>query len=115
MQSVFFALSTSIYLLSHKVGIIAYCHAFFIVSLPRIYTGIHYPTDIIAGALLGIAIALLFSVKNLRSVLTRFPMYWLERSPASFYPCFYVAAFLIATNFDPLRRLLVSAWHAVHQ
>lgn len=110
----FFALATSICFVSRKFGIIAYCHAIFIVGLPRIYLGIHYPTDVMAGALLGITIACFFMIKNVRTVLTRFPMRLLERSPASFYPCFYLAAFLIGTIFNPLREILVSAWHAIH-
>ena len=107
----FFALATSIFFLSRKAGMIAYCHAFFIVCLPRIYMGIHYPTDVLVGALLGIAVACLFLINDLRIAVTRFPMRWSERSPASFYPCLFLCTFLIGTNFDPLRKVFVGAWH----
>jgi undecaprenyl-diphosphatase len=111
----FFALATSICFLSRKLGIIAYCHAFFIVCLPLIYQGIHFPTDIVAGALLGIAIAHLSKIKGLRTVLTSLPMRSLERSPAIFYPFFYLLTFLVGTDFVPVRDIFVSAWNAVHR
>ncbi|MFZ0739690.1 MAG: phosphatase PAP2 family protein [Candidatus Acidiferrales bacterium] len=107
----FFALATCVFFVSRKAGMIAYCHAFFIVCLPRIYIGIHYPTDVLAGALLGIAVACLFLINDLRTNVTRFPMLWSERSPASFYPFFYLCTFLIGTNFDPVRKVFVGAWH----
>lgn len=110
----FFALATSISFLSRRLGILVFCYAFFIVCLPRIYMGNHYPTDILAGALLGVSIAFLLLVKGLRNCLSSIPMLWLERSPASFYPCFYLITFLFGTMFDPLRSFFSAARHAGH-
>ena len=76
--------------------------------------GDHYPTDILAGALLGISIGLLLLIKGLRDFLSSMPMLWHERSPASFYPCFYLITFLFGTMFDPLRSIVSAAHHAGH-
>lgn len=111
--ALYFSLATTLFFVSRRIGAIAYLHALCVVCLPRIYLGFHYPTDIIAGASLGVGIAVLALNDDVRRVLTRQPMVWWERSPLYFYPCFYLLTFLIATNFDPIRELASIAWHLV--
>lgn len=108
----YFSLATSIFFISRKVGLLALCHTFFFVCVPRIYLGLHYPTDILAGALLGMGIACLSLNKGLRESVTRPPLHWLALSPSTFYPCLFLGTFLLATNFDPARGIVVFAWHA---
>jgi undecaprenyl-diphosphatase len=67
----FFTLAASIFIVSRRASIFALCYIFFIICLPRVYLGIHYPTDILAGALIGIAIASLSKIAALRYSLTR--------------------------------------------
>jgi undecaprenyl-diphosphatase len=111
--TLFFALATTIFFISHKLGIAAYLYSFFIVCLPRVYLGAHYPTDILVGAFMGICIACLSLIKPLRSRLAVRPMHWLERSPASFYLCFYLITFAFGTMFNPVRSIAVAASHAL--
>jgi hypothetical protein len=101
-----------IFFLSRRAGILACFHALFVVCLPGVYLGFHYPTDVLAGALLGVGIACLLKIETLRTFLTRSPLHWLDRSPAWFYACFYLASFLTATNFDPLRLIAGIFWEA---
>lgn len=108
----FFALATSIYFVSRKVGIATHCYVLLAICLPRLYLGVHYPTDILAGAVLGIGIACLSLAKGLRTFLTRLPLLSSECSPGFFYPGFFIVTFFLATNFDPLRVAVVSAAHA---
>lgn len=56
--SFYFALSTVIYCYNKKAGILFYIASFFII-ISRVFVGIHWPSDILAGALLGVAIGLL--------------------------------------------------------
>ena len=49
----FFALSTIIYLYNKKAGW-AFFAASFLIVLARVFVGIHYPLDILVGALIGI-------------------------------------------------------------
>ena len=49
----FFALSAVIYLYNKKAGW-AFFAASFLISLARIFVGIHYPSDILIGAIIGI-------------------------------------------------------------
>ena len=51
-----FALATAVFLAHRSVGMFAYAWAALVICLPRMYLGIHYPSDIVGGALIGIAI-----------------------------------------------------------
>jgi len=54
----YFALSTIIFLYNKKIGILFFI-ASFLICLTRIFVGIHWPSDILAGAIIGILSALL--------------------------------------------------------
>lgn len=56
--SFYFALSTVIYLYNKKLGVLFYVATLLIV-LSRVFIGIHWPSDILAGAVIGIIIGLL--------------------------------------------------------
>jgi len=51
--SFYFAMSTIVYLYNKKVGILFYI-ATILITLARVFSGVHWPSDILAGALLGI-------------------------------------------------------------
>jgi undecaprenyl-diphosphatase len=107
----YFSLATCIFLISRKAGVLSFCHAFFVICLPRVYLGEHYPTDILAGAILGIAIASVCLSVSLRTLLARLPLHLLAQSPGAFYTCFYLCTFLFATNFNSIRKMTFYAWH----
>ncbi|MDP2665765.1 MAG: phosphatase PAP2 family protein [bacterium] len=52
----FFALSTAVYLYNKKWGIWFFI-ASILITVSRVITGIHYPSDIIGGAFIGISVA----------------------------------------------------------
>lgn len=54
----FFALSTAVYLYNKKWGI-GFFVATIVITLGRVAAGVHYPSDILGGALIGIGIAYL--------------------------------------------------------
>lgn len=54
----FFALATMVYLRNAKLGWLLFFAAL-IISLGRVAAGIHYPSDILGGAIVGIGIAIL--------------------------------------------------------
>lgn len=59
--AVSFALATAIFLHSRRFGVFAYAIAL-LISISRVFAGLHYPSDILFGALIGIAMSLLANV-----------------------------------------------------
>jgi len=56
--SFYFALSTVVYLYNKKLGIFFYIFTVF-MTLSRVFIGIHWPFDILFGALLGVSVGLI--------------------------------------------------------
>jgi undecaprenyl-diphosphatase len=106
-----FSMATTAFFLSRRLGIAALFYAFLICG-SRVYLGVHYPTDILAGALLGAGIACLNLIEPLRNHLSSKPILWAKQSPGSFYPSFYLVTFLFGTMFDSLRTIASTVWHA---
>jgi len=51
----FFALSTVVYFYNKKAGIVFFV-ASFLISVARVFVGLHWPLDIVAGALVGVSV-----------------------------------------------------------
>jgi len=101
--ALFFALAMAIWFVWRAAGIVALCHVAIFICVPRIYLGIHYPTDILGGALIGISAALLAQIHIVRNSVGKALLPWLDRSPGSFYACMFIFTFQLATLFDGVR------------
>lgn len=103
--AVYFTLATCLYFVSRRLGILALCWAVFVTSLPRVYLGLHYPTDMIAGALLGIGVAFLSKSSAIKTVVTGRVMRWHERYPGPFYAAMFLLCVQLATAFESVLLL----------
>ncbi len=101
----FFCLAGCLWIASRRVGILALFHTLFVVCIPRIYMGYHYPLDIIAGAFLGIGLAAVGKCARIRKSVTRPAFLWIERHPASFYAFSFLWTFEVAELFRTLLNL----------
>jgi len=99
---VIFCLATGLWMTSRRLGAWALAYAA-LISLPRVYVGAHYPSDILAGALLGMGIAFLAYVPSLRRV-GRTLLGYLEPHPAFLYCFLFAWTDEIGEMFDSLRR-----------
>jgi undecaprenyl-diphosphatase len=100
-----FGLVTGIFLVWPRVGLALAFYVLAFVGLPRVYLGIHWPTDILGGALLGIACTLILSYPRIRTVLARAPIRWHTRSPAAFSAGMFLVTFGLMTRFQDFRIL----------
>lgn len=68
--AIFFALAMAIYFYNKKLGIFLFASAI-LISLARIFCGVHWPSDILVGAIIGIISAIIinygFKIKNKRN------------------------------------------------
>lgn len=109
--TLFFALAIGIGLVSRVAGRLILVHAIFVVSLPRVYLGLHYPTDIVAGAFIGSGLTYVV-VKNERITarIEESVTAWLGKAPGLFYAAFFLLTYQIATLFNDGR--VIGLWVA---
>jgi membrane-associated phospholipid phosphatase len=100
---VLFCVATGLAIVSARLGALALGYAT-LITVPRIYIGAHYPTDILAGALLGVGLAFLCKISNLRKLAARV-LNALDRRPAILYPLLFAATYEIGGMFDSLRHI----------
>ncbi|MBS1840070.1 MAG: phosphatase PAP2 family protein [Acidobacteria bacterium] len=112
--TLFICLAMVLWMVSRRLGAIAFVYVVLIIDLPRIYTGVHYPTDILVGSVLGMAVALLVKLPKLRAVIARPAMHWKESYPLLFHCAFFLCAFEIAELFATVRDFGSYAMHAAH-
>jgi undecaprenyl-diphosphatase len=85
-----FAVATTIYMVSRKVGIFAFIWTATAVAFPRIYLAYHWPLDIVGAALLGPATVLLISGLPIVRFCSLFLVYFEKFGPQYFYPIAFI-------------------------
>lgn len=109
----FFALAISIFFAYRVAGVLACVYTLLFICLPRIYIGEHYPTDILAGVLIGAMVAWVFTRPRVREAFARRPLRVLESTPSRFYLAAYAASLLLTTNFEIVRKTGSVVFHAL--
>ncbi|HJS86573.1 MAG TPA: phosphatase PAP2 family protein [Acetobacteraceae bacterium] len=118
--ALFFALSFGIWRLSRPLGVALMTYSAVWICLPRIYLGIHYPSDILVGALLGIAVvwATLRILEAPDGALGRRILASVSgtevQRPGLFYATAFVASFEMAMLFDDVRAFGRAGLHWLH-
>jgi undecaprenyl-diphosphatase len=109
--ALFFALSTAIWFQSRRLGFLAGLWTTFVICVPRIYLGFHYPSDVLAGAVLGVAIMVgtYFWAGS-----ARWPariVDWSRAHQTAFYALAFLATYEITVLFYDLRALAEDGFH----
>jgi undecaprenyl-diphosphatase len=108
------AVATAILFASRPAGIYALLHVIVLICLPRLYLGLHYPTDLLVGLALGIGIACIMNAPRIRTPVARPVLAFAARYPGVFFGAAFLLSFELATQFDELRLLAFGITHMGH-
>lgn len=102
----FYALATGIFYISKKIGILAFLYVSVVICFPRVYLGLHYGTDILVGAVIGIITPLLFTFPIINKEIKHNVFLFYSKFPGLFYLLFFLLTYQIGTMFDSSRELM---------
>jgi len=103
--ALFFGLATGLLFISRRQGFFGFFYVFTIIVIPRMYRGLHYPTDMIGGAVLGMVSVGLANMPIIKNSVTKPILNWSQKHPPSFYAFFFLLTFQVATLFDGMRGI----------
>ncbi|WP_250454310.1 phosphatase PAP2 family protein [Caballeronia sp. ATUFL_M2_KS44] len=102
------AVAVGIFLVWRWIGVLAVLQCLLLICLPRVYLGLHYPTDVLAGASIGATVVAILTRARLRAPFAPYIVRFIERSPAVGYMMAFLLLFEFATMFDEPRLLALS-------
>ena len=103
--ALFFALTVGILFISRGAGVLAISYVAVFICLPRIYVGLHYPSDIIAGALLGGSVCFVVRTYLRRSKIVPSALQFEQHHPGPFYVVFFLLTYQTANLFEAVCSL----------
>lgn len=112
--TLFFAMAAALAPISRRLAWAAAIWAGIVICLPRLYLGFHYASDLIGGALIGIAVALIYlwlPVQRFSHAVVRLA----KRSPGLFHAVAFVFTYEISILMGDVRQLAVQVLKLVHR
>jgi undecaprenyl-diphosphatase len=100
------AIATGIFLAAPRIGLLALLYAVLLICAPRAYLGLHYPTDLLAGAAMGIAVTVTATHDAIREQIASPILRWIERHQAPSAMLAFVLYAELVTQFDEPRDLM---------
>jgi membrane-associated phospholipid phosphatase len=107
----YFVMVTGFWLLSRRLGIFFTLYSIVSVMLPRIYFGLHYPSDLLVGALIGIGVTLAIERERIRNLVGWRVLTLKQRAPAYFHGVMFLVTFEAGNLFLNVRGLGKNAIH----
>lgn len=104
--TVFFALATGFFFLSRPLGVAALIYVVLFICLPRLYLGLHYPTDLLAGAMVGATTALAANLPSVRRWLYAPVVRWQYLHPSPFYVGLFLMSYQLDEMFGGVRQFI---------
>jgi undecaprenyl-diphosphatase len=106
----FGTLVAGVFFMSRVAGAITSVYAAVMIGFPRLYTGEHYPTDMLGGAVLGVLIGILVNTDPVRRLVAPRVCRLVEAHPGTSYALAFFVAFQVATMFWSARVFAHLSW-----
>ncbi|SDC95574.1 phosphatase PAP2 family protein [Paraburkholderia lycopersici] len=106
------SVAMGIFLVWRGIGALAFLLVALFVCFPRAYLGYHYPTDLLAGALIGVVITWIMTRDAVRKRTAAPVLRCIMRYPGPAVALGFLLCFELVTQFDDLLRLAHSVLHA---
>lgn len=104
--ALFFALATGVYFVSKKMGLATLLYTLVVICLPRVFLGLHYPSDILGGAVVGISVIAGLNQLTISNYIVNSVGRMKKTYPGLFYCCFFLITYQIADMFESSRALV---------
>jgi undecaprenyl-diphosphatase len=111
----FATLATGLCFVSWRVGLVAMLYVPLVICFPRIYLGLHYPRDVLAGLLLGVLCGYLCNQAAGRHWVARPVLLWEARWPAAYYTGLFLLTYEFATLFVSARGVAQGTVHLLER
>jgi undecaprenyl-diphosphatase len=105
------AIAAGVSAISTGAGILLWFVGIVLVCLPRVYVGLHFPTDILVGLAIGAAVGWAFTRYRLREALASRLLRWEKTHAGAFYACAFLVTAHLAGMFLSLRVLASRVLH----
>lgn len=104
--SLFIGVAVAFFLIHRGVGLVMFAWAVLFTTLPRVVLGLHWPSDVLVGGLLGAAISLVFLKPVTRLVERSRIVPFFEKREAIGYALLFLVTFEAAQMFDTVRQVV---------
>lgn len=101
--ALYFSLAFGLFLVSRPIGVLALMHASIVIAFPRVYLGLHFPSDIVGGAAIAAAMVALSRTEPIKRLTIPPALRISARYPAAFYTGFMLVSAQLIVLFNDAR------------
>jgi len=104
--TLFIVFGYGIFKCNRIIGFAGLSYILICIFLPRIYLGLHYPTDILAGMIVGIVIVYAAFKLSVTKNITNWIFEFSEKKPYFFYPLLFIVSYQLVDLFTETREII---------